>query len=105
MVSDDSRLKALEHLFSNGDVWANAMLHHSPWGLGAAVSPLATVEQPRFVTAPSWLHSWAALLFSYVSTALTISAFTNARKHYLCSFGGGAPPWCIPHSSSGAQSW
>ena len=28
---------------------------------------------PRFVTAPSWLHSWAALLFSYVSAALTIS--------------------------------
>lgn len=71
--SDTSRLEALEHLFSHVDVWANAMLHHSPWGLGAAVSPRATVERPRFTTEPSWLHSWAALRFAYLSEALLLS--------------------------------
>ena len=71
--TDATRLEALEHLFLNVDVWANAMLHHSPWGLGAAVSPRATVEQPRFTTAPSWLHSWAALRFSYLSSSLLLN--------------------------------
>lgn len=70
---DQTRLDTLDHLFSHVDVWSNAMLHHSPWGLGAVISLRATVEEPRFTVGPSWLHSWGALRFSYLGTALVVS--------------------------------
>ena len=69
----DSRAMTIDPLWAQGDVWANAMLHHSPWGIDFAFSSLGTAEQPRFTTVPSWRHSGAAIRFSYLSSVLLLS--------------------------------
>ena len=69
----DARAETLDQLNSQGDVWANAMLHHSPWGIDFAFSSLGTAEQPRFTTDPSWRHSYAAIRFAYLSLVLLLS--------------------------------